>query len=204
MHQLVASTCLPDPLGSAISAQAAESDTEHPDKRAHRAKEVAKGFFWQTPGAIMPYVVQLMLLLVIGDENSGVGRKFVTSTNKQYMILVGLGALPSIATIVLSWREMVSSSANLEEPRGSCPFLPRRATGYNTIGAARNVPGIVSTLRDKAYLHKLVGTGVSWALYDFVYYGTVFNQPELLASVLGGDTGLVGISSRDALVAMMG
>jgi hypothetical protein len=152
----------------------------------------------------MPYVVQLILLHVIGDESSGVGRMFVTSTNKQYMILVGLGALPSIATIVLSWREMVSSSSSQEQPRGRCPFGPRRATGYSTIGAERNEPGIVSTLRNKAYLHKLVGTGVSWALYDFVYYGTAFNQPELLASVLGRDTGLVGISSRDAVVAMMG
>lgn len=152
----------------------------------------------------MPYVVQLLLLLIIGDESSGVGRQFVASTNKQYMILVGLGALPIIATIVLSRREMASSSSIQDEPRGRCPFWQRPSTGSSTIRAAGNGLGIVSALQNKAHLDKLVGTGVSWALYDFVYYGTAFNQPELLAKVLGDDTGLVGISSRDALVAMMG
>ena len=60
----------------------------------NRALEVANGFFWQTPGAIMPYVVSLALLLVMGEDSTG--RDKLLTTNFQYVVLGGIGIIPSL------------------------------------------------------------------------------------------------------------
>lgn len=204
-----------------MRAQAAENDVEHPDKREHRAKEVAKGFFWQTPGAILPYVVALILLLLFGDEHSGgVGRAHIGRTYLQYMLLVGVGAIPSIIVLILSGKQLVACSTTTTQhesaPGGTIHTRKRCSPCFNATTSARREEGysrltnnnstsmVAVALPNKHYWNKLIGTGVSWALYDFVYYGTAFNQPEILSTVLGDSDGLIGVSWRDALVAMMG
>jgi hypothetical protein len=198
-----------DPLGSAIRAQAAEIDSEHPNKKEHRAKEVAKGFFWQTPGAILPYLLALFLLLAIGDEHSAVGRSYVGTTCSKYILLVGAGAIPSSLILILSWKQLPSAAIAAETDQSPwsrlvsiCSKLKSQKDGYCKVDKEDQDPVGVA-LRNKSYWNKLAGTGVSWALYDFVYYGTAFNQPEILSAVLGESDGLVGVSWRDAIVAIM-
>lgn len=146
----------------------------------------------------------------MGDENSGLGRNHKTNTYIQYVILVGIGAIPSIGMIYFSWRELGHSLSPAQNVRrAACPGFCRRhrqsERGYSKIGKDdEDGLGLTIILRNKGHWYKLIGTGVSWALYDFVYYGTAFNQPEILASVLGDSEDLVGVSWRDALVAMMG
>eukprot|EP00978_Attheya_sp_CCMP212_P037652 scaffold179428_cov44-Attheya_sp.AAC.1 len=96
-----------DPLGSAMRAEIAEQDARkskhgEPELENHRAMEVAQGFFWQTPGAILPYFISLVLLLILGGErHDGVGKDHLIKTQIQYMILVGSGAIPCFAIIWL-------------------------------------------------------------------------------------------------------
>jgi PHS family inorganic phosphate transporter-like MFS transporter len=52
------------PLASTIRAEATSSSE-------HRATEVAKGFFWQTPGVIAPYLLGWILVAAFGSEKNG-------------------------------------------------------------------------------------------------------------------------------------
>lgn len=44
---------------------------------------------------------------------------------------------------------------------------------------------LVACMRHPEHWRRLAGTGLSWFLYDFVYYGTAFNQPTILEQVFG-------------------
>jgi len=35
-------------------------------------------------------------------------------------------------------------------------------------------------LRHPEHWRRLAGTGLAWLLYDYVYYGTAFNQPHII------------------------
>lgn len=207
------------PLGSAMRAQSAEAasrtqgkETSDPDE--HRAKEVARGFFWQTPGAILPYVLSMTLLLIFGGEHVGVGRAHVFRTKIQYIVLVGIGAIPSIIVLISTCHQVRNNKSQRERKRdhqsdenitahdnmGWCRCLGYRR-GYRRV---RPSGPLIAAMRSKSCWRKLAGTGFSWALYDFVYYGTAFNQPEILARVFGDGGDLVSGSWHNALVATMG
>ena len=51
---------------------------------------------------------------------------------------------------------------------------------------------------------RLVGTGVSWLLYDIIYYGTTFNQPTILADVFGNSTTLAANCAQNIGAAAFG
>jgi len=137
----------------------------------HRATEVAKGFFWQTPGAILPYVVSLVVLFVFGEAMNG--RNHLLATKVQYAIVVGVGAVPSSVVMLLTVKQFQYQKKDL---------LP-------SISNSRGNPcAIIFGNRD--ILFKLLGTGLSWALYDFVYYGTALNLPEIFGRMFHG-TGLI-------------
>ena len=133
--------------------------------------------------------------------------------------MVGAGAIPSIAvryfsrkqlppTRVRKQEENINTEAARDVSGRWCPtscFTRNRRRGEGYTKLTKESESLVSVaLRNKACWSKLLGTGVSWAFYDFVYYGTAFNQPEILATVLGESEGLFGVSWRDAMVAMMG
>jgi hypothetical protein len=62
--------------------------------------QVAKGFFWQTPGAILPYVVGLLLLSLFGRDNHGADH--MSATSVQFRLVLGLGALPIFVSTILT------------------------------------------------------------------------------------------------------
>ena len=57
------------PLAATIRAEACTDG----EVSRHSATEVAKGFFWQTPGAMLPYVVGLLLVLYLTPGRLGLG-----------------------------------------------------------------------------------------------------------------------------------
>jgi len=228
----------------AETAETQEDETKYhhhpPITKKDRATEVAKGFFWQTPGAILPYVVFLVLLLLLTKENNQ------TSAYRMkliYTLLVGSGMIPSLIILVSSWKRLLyerrrhhhhhqrrghiqstKNNASIEKKEmiyQSATILPSSSSSSNhndddddTIKVITQAPPlqqqptttIWSSLKDRRYLYKLIGTGFSWALYDFIYYGTAFNQPEILASVLGNDDDddLIVSSWRNVIVGAMG
>jgi PHS family inorganic phosphate transporter-like MFS transporter len=197
------------PLASAMRAEKAEAMNQnvHGDDADHRAKEVARSFFWQTPGAILPYVISAILLWLMGEPSEGNSRRI----RPQYMLLVGVGAVPSFAVLLAVAREL-RQKKNSAGPCGegealdaygrcsSCRVGQRR--GYRRIHHNKN-PVFVS-INNRVCWKKLAGTGLCWALYDFIYYGTAFNLPEIFSRVLGGGDDLLADAWHNALIASMG
>lgn len=130
--------------------------------------EVAKGFFWQTPGAVLPYVVAMLLLLIMGENHTGVKYRLLTSF--QFRIILGLGALPALIVVILT--------ASIKKDAAHERFQKRREQdGYQS-------PFKIACQR-KDLWRPLAGCCVCWFIYDFLYYGTTFEQPVLLNSVFG-------------------
>jgi PHS family inorganic phosphate transporter-like MFS transporter len=115
---------------------------ESPGK--NRALNMAKGFFWQNPGAVSPYLVALLLMLTLGRENHGLGHKAATSL--QFRVVLGLGALPSAAAAALCY--MTAESDEFVAARA-------RAPSSNPLRVARAHPELWG---------RLCGCGLSWFL----------------------------------------
>lgn len=197
------------PLASAMRAEKAEAMNQNVlgDDADHRAKEVARSFFWQTPGAILPYVISAILLWLMGEPSEGSSRRI----RPQYMLLVGVGAVPSFAVMLAVARELWQKKKSAG-PSGegealdaydrcsSCRVGQRR--GYRRIHHNKNP--VVVAINNRVFWKKLAGTGLCWALYDFIYYGTAFNLPEIFSRVLGGGDDLLTDAWHNALIASMG
>jgi len=161
------------PLASTIRAEGTSSGE-------HRATEVAKGFFWQTPGVIAPYLLGWILVASFGSEKNGVDYRDVTEL--QFRILFGVGALPSGLVIILTWLQFRGKERE-------------RVGSENPVRVALNHPEL---------WRKLIGTGGCWFMYDFVYYGTALNQTSIINNVFGGDETIYDNCWHNIVVAAMG
>mmetsp|Transcript_12865 Transcript_12865/g.23293 ORF Transcript_12865/g.23293 Transcript_12865/m.23293 type:complete len:284 (+) Transcript_12865:877-1728(+) len=195
-----------------MRAESAEQDARtskhgEPELENHRAMEVAQGFFWQTPGAILPYFISLVLLLILGGEHDGVGKDHLIKTQVQYMILVGSGAIPCFAII---WLQLLG----LKRKHSFCSHNATGRCDGGNYGSGRTakrgftqIKGRNSfkvALQNRSCWKKLVGTGLCWGLYDFIYYGTAFNLPEIVGKVLGGEGNMITSSWHNLLVSVLG
>jgi len=164
------------PLAATMSSEA----TGRNDKRS--PIEVAKGFFWQTPGAILPYVVGLLLLSLFGRDNHGADH--MSATSVQFRLVLGLGALPIFVSTILTYTARDSDSYNASRTAARSPWKVVRA--------------------HPELLGRLVGCGLSWGLYDFIYYGTSFNQVDITQSVFGKNESLFDSCWQNAVLTAMG
>ena len=187
------------PLASGFSAEVADSNAktktnpnsvtmESGDKN-NRAKEVANGFFWQTPGAILPYIVSLALLLIMGKNSTG--REHLLTTNFQFVSLVGIGIIPSLIVLILV-RNYEKSKNMKSYPR----YHDRIRHEKISLKVAIN---------DKQNQKNLFGCSACWFLYDVVLYGTSVNLPQILSYVFTNESeDLIASSWHDLVVSVLG
>ena len=175
------------PLASAFSAEAADSSTSVMSS-GNRAREVANGFFWQTPGAIMPYVVSLALLLVMGEDSTG--RDKLLTTNFQYVVLCGIGIIPSLITLILVRSQ--EQHAQLESSSRKYDRLRHERISLKV------------AIRDKQNQMNLFGCSICWFLYDVILYGTSVNLPQILSFVFAKTEDLIVSSWHDLIVSLVG
>ena len=172
------------------------------------ATGVACSFFWQTPGAMLPYVVALGLLQILGDDD----RRDKPTVSMQFRILFGLGAVPAFLVFLLCLAQPDSHAyAQLRKVHGEArapppcearpapleadtahadqeSIAPRIAAASRATldgQATGNANSLFIALRHPEHWRTLIGTGLSWLVFDFVYYGATFNQPQILASIFG-------------------
>lgn len=138
------------PLSAATASEASHS-------KDSMAKDVGFAFFWQTPGAMAPYLVGLLLFVSL-DQST-----FVEQV--EFRLIMGLGALP--ASIVLL------ATLDFEE---SAEFQLHKA---------RNP--LHEALEHRQYWRVLVGTAGTWFLYDVAYYGTNIFTPDIIQSIFGDE-----------------
>jgi PHS family inorganic phosphate transporter-like MFS transporter len=140
------------PLAGTVSAEST--------KKSKSAIEIAFGFFWQTPGAMLPYAVGMALLAADGLQNETSIEKHQASFD--FRLLLGLGALPALAVVILTYLQPSSSMVKFDQPN------------------------IWNVIKDNPHHWRvLIGTGGSWFFYDFLYYGTALNQPLIIEAVFG-------------------
>eukprot|EP00605_Chrysophyceae_sp_TOSAG23-4_P000959 GSChrysophyteH1.ASY1.ANO1.1059.1 assembled CDS len=132
----------------------------------------ARSFFWQAPGAMAPWVVAY--LITWGG---------IVNTDTRWRLVLGLGALPSFAMVVLSLMENRMSPNKME--------LPMSLVGRGSIDSASSELGA----RDKAEINlwralgtwkiqrKLIGTCASWFLYDACYFGVALFGGQIIKSL---------------------
>ena len=150
------------------------------DAGSHVATEVAKGFFWQTPGSILPYVVGLIVLVCFGTEHHGA--EFKESTSLQFRLLLGFGAIPAAMVMVLTYYQEVAQTTTAEQKPTICSVAKQRPQ----------------------LLMLLVGTGLSWFLYDVLYYGVSLVQPKITDEVFGKNEKLWETCWQNIVLNLMG
>jgi PHS family inorganic phosphate transporter-like MFS transporter len=215
------------PLASTSRAENCGGGDEAADKVAAErkmAKEVAKSFFWQTPGSIAPYIVALIIVLACGEEK--VGLEYYDTVNFQFRLLLGVGALPGAFVIFFSVLEFRALPPEVEEETEDDIDDPEQdeqqppsidAADVDRISLIKNKkPRPRNGKRKKrdgpweiAKKHPevwkvLVGTGMTWAIYDFIYYGTAMNLPSIVHDIFGSSESLVQNCYHNLLLGMMG
>jgi PHS family inorganic phosphate transporter-like MFS transporter len=167
----------------AAAAPASATVVDRDAKERNKSVDVALGFFWQTPGAMLPYVVGIALVGLVGKSTDTAQHAVYAST--QFRLLLGLGALPTLVTTVLTYLESESEEYATAARSGSA----------NPCRAAAQHPQL---------LGRLAGCGLSWLLYDFLYYGTTMNQVDITKKVFGNSDALFAACWQNVVVAAMG
>eukprot|EP00756_Hemistasia_phaeocysticola_P010579 Hpha_TRINITY_DN15029_c5_g5::TRINITY_DN15029_c5_g5_i1::g.125534::m.125534/K08176/PHO84; MFS transporter, PHS family, inorganic phosphate transporter len=170
------------PLSASHSAEAHQKENVEQDvtldeeelrlQRAEAAGRVGWAFFWQVPGQMAPYVVALILVAI----HEAVGSSF--TTDYQWRIILGLGAVPSAAVMLLTIQELNQEEEDEESeeaPAQSAWQMARKSPNWPEIRRA------------------LIGACGTWFLYDISFYGTNTFLPHILKDIFGDDDTLAAI-----------
>jgi PHS family inorganic phosphate transporter-like MFS transporter len=140
------------PLSAAKAAESA-SATATVDVGA---KKAAQAFFWQTPGALSPWLVAYVLLYVWPS----------LSADTMWRLLLGTGAVPAAAVAGLSLLEMRAQPSTSRDR----PVVP------SAVPAPPPRPAAVMWFQ-------LVYAGGTWLLFDVVYYSVGLYGGQILTTI---------------------
>jgi len=175
------------PLSATMRSEACSSGCESEGRpRHHSSTRVALGFFWQTPGAMLPYAVALACMQAFGRH----GHYHRATASAEFRIVFGLGAVPALLVMLLCPSQEDSTDYRLARAAAAGGGCKRRQ--------------LATALRHPEHWRRLVGTGATWLLFDLVYYGTTLNQPAILDSVFGRAEGLWANALQNILAAAFG
>ncbi|HVC15311.1 MAG TPA: MFS transporter [Acidimicrobiales bacterium] len=165
--------------------------------RNNRGKLVGLVFSMQALGTVTGYVAGLALL--------GAG----VPSGIAWRLLLGLGAIPAAAVIVLR-RRMPESPRYLAHVQGRGSDAAAAASSFSdgTITAVAGPDGkgrrlsLWEFLSDRRYLTILLGTAGSWFLFDYAYYGNSVSAPLIVSGVLGAkaSTDLIHVLALQLIV----
>jgi MFS family permease len=147
--------------------------------RSNRGKLVGLVFSMQALGTIAGYIAGLALL------GAGVPNGIT------WRLLLGLGAIPAAAVIVLR-RRMPESPRYLHRVKGEGEAAVVAARRFSEGSIEATAPtgrgvrlSLWAFLSNRRYLTILLGTAGSWFLFDYAYYGNSVSAPLIVSSVLG-------------------
>lgn len=138
------------------------------------AQRVSWAFFWQTPGVMGPYAVALLMYVLTDDPSL------------RFRVVLGLGAVP--AFIVWS-NELLSRWQEGAKP-----------PPVNPVSSSE----LWKSLWEREHWVKLVGTGGTWFLWDFLYYGTTLSSPLIMKATFGDSDTVLPDCWQNIVAAAMG
>jgi len=143
-----------------------------------RGKLVSLVFSMQALGLVAGPIVALTLLA------SGINPHIA------WRLMLGLGAIPALAVIVLR-RRMPESPRYLAQVKGKSAEAQAKLSEFSGGQAAQNATEadpvkrmtLGSMLSQSRYWLLLLGTAGSWAVFDYAYYGNSISLPLVLKAV---------------------
>ena len=162
IYPLAAATTAESDDGAAGGDAAAES--------AALVRRVGLAFFWQTPGAMLPYAVAWLLL--------GLPAAMPALVSTQFRLVLGAGAVPAAIVWVLTYMSAESDEFTRSKAGGS----GGAGAGAGAGAGDREAPPAVS---HASHLRTLAGTGLTWLLFDVAFYGTNIFTPQILSAIFG-------------------
>jgi len=162
---------------------------------------VSFAFFWQTPGAMGPWL--LALLTAQNDTMS-------MSTDSKWRLLLGLGAVPAAMVVMLTlWQIRLKEEQLLllmsHDDGGtssSASHLLLATSHYSSQpaggGGIKKVNLLEMLFQHGGLWRDLLVTGGSWFLYDIAYYGVNLFGGEILSEINASDDDNVSLNSNIA------
>ena len=178
-----------------ISATAAAEAEAPGDTRAARVARVCNAFFWQSPGAIAPYAVGLALVSPSDP---------LLPPSLRWRALFALGAVPALFILGNCVRACYTSRSDQAASADAAP--PAATAAVATRARAHRSPPLKrheAARRVRQHWRSLLGTGLSWFLFDIAYYGTTIFSPLILSKFFDKDN-LVANCEQAILVNSMG
>ena len=175
------------PLSAAMSKEA--DTTGEPGAKRDSNTDVAIAFFWQAPGAMLPYVVTLPVLMFFGVDNTD-----HAAVSAEFRIILGLGALPALIVLLLCRAQ--PESDEFERVKQQRSTVAQDGSG----GAAAGHNVFRAAARHPEHWRRLVGTAIGWFLFDVLTYGTTINQPDIVDAVFGKNDTLWANCEQNLLV----
>jgi len=139
---------------SAVKAAESTSEGENITTRT------AKAFFWQTPGAITPYIVGWIIVQMCRNP----GSNYHVFAQLEFRLIFGLGAIFPMYLLLSELRSSGGADDGAVTTKDSEETIAKRSL----------------MMKDKQYWKQLIGTGGTWFLFDIAYYGTAIFQPQIV------------------------
>lgn len=138
------------------------------------AQRVSWAFFWQTPGVMGPYAVALLMYVLTDDPSL------------RFRVVLGLGAVPAF---------IVFGSELLSRCLGGAKAGPVKPVSSSELW---------KSLWEREHWVKLLGTGGTWFLWDFLYYGTTLSSPTIMKATFGDSDTVLPDCWQNIVAAAMG
>jgi MFS transporter, PHS family, inorganic phosphate transporter len=142
--------------------------------RKSRGRMVALVFSMQGAGLVIGPLVAIALL------KSGISQDFA------WRIMLALGAIPALAVFWL--RRQIK-----ETPRFLLAQMEAKEAAQQAAQQGR-ATGLRGVLADRRMLTWLIGAGLAWLLFDFVYYGNTISSP-LIVKLVAPHANLIGTTA---------
>mmetsp|Transcript_19710 Transcript_19710/g.67670 ORF Transcript_19710/g.67670 Transcript_19710/m.67670 type:complete len:426 (+) Transcript_19710:517-1794(+) len=165
---------------SAASAAEATTAANQDDKEEKTASVVrtSRAFFWQGPGAMAPYIVAILLRSVLQNQGNCY----------QWRVLLGVGAIPALAVVWLSRDDGGGKAAAFEEESPERALLGDDAPPRELLArSGRTNALLLADLRLWPTWKKVLGTSLSWLLFDVSFYGLTLMGPDVVSAVFEAD-----------------
>jgi MFS transporter, PHS family, inorganic phosphate transporter len=141
--------------------------------RNRRGRMIALVFTMQAAGLIVGPLVAIGLL------------KAGISTDYAWRIMLALGAIPALSVFWLRRRIK-------ETPRFLLAQMEDQEARKQA-AASRRASGLRAVFADRRLLIWLIGAGLAWLLFDFVYYGNTISSP-VIVNLVAPHASLIGVT----------
>jgi len=182
-----------------LSATKTAEDT---NVESEKSKQVSHAFFWQTPGAIAPYVIAIII-----DE-------CVPWVGLQFRLILSIGAVPALFVLLGTWylmestkkhknREIDDLSSNREKLGSLSEILDIDDLNKEEFEIITQTE-LLKKIFIRENWEKIIGTGVCWFLYDITHYGTALFAPTIIENIFGSDNSIISNCWQNIVASSMG